>query len=62
MNVNVIVRIVNFQYGRKKLIDIKLILVMSLILLGLVGTLLYREHTKPKKPVKVEYKFYNMNF
>ena len=44
------------------MIDIKLILVLSLVVLGLVGTLLWRESTKPDKPVKIEYKFYNTNF
>jgi len=41
---------------------LKAILGLSFILLILVGVLLWKKESTPKKPVKVEYKFYNYNF
>ena len=37
------------------------LLILALILLVLTSVLFYREKTTPKKPVQIEYKFYNLN-
>ena len=41
--------------------DLKTILLLSFVALGLVTVLAHREMTKPKKAPRVEYKFYNLN-
>ena len=41
---------------------LKTILFLSVILAILGGIMAHREMTKPKKEVKVEYKFINTNF
>lgn len=41
--------------------DLKTILLLSFVVLGLVTILAHREMTKPKKAPRVEYKFYNLN-
>ena len=41
--------------------DLKTILLLSFVALGLVTMLAHREMTKPKKPPRVEYKFMNLN-
>ena len=42
--------------------DLKTILLLSLMLLGLVAILAHREMTKPVKAPRIEYKFRNLNF
>tara|TARA_Y100000310_G_scaffold328512_1_gene396743 strand:- start:72 stop:209 length:138 start_codon:yes stop_codon:yes gene_type:complete len=42
--------------------DWKTVLILSFVTLGLVMLLAYREITKPKKVVPVEYIFLNTNF
>ena len=41
--------------------DLKTILLLSFVALGLVTILAHREMTKPEKPPRVEYKFMNLN-
>ena len=41
--------------------DLKTILLLSFVVLGLVVVLAHREMTKPEKPPRVEYKFMNLN-
>ena len=41
--------------------DLKTILLLRCVVLGLVAILAHREMTKPKKAPRVEYKFYNLN-
>jgi len=41
--------------------DLKTILLLACIVLGLVLILAHREMTQPKKPPRVEYKFMNLN-
>jgi len=42
--------------------DLKTILLLSIVVLGLVAILAHREMTKPVKPPRVEYRFMNFNF
>ena len=41
--------------------DLKTILLLSFVALGLVTVLAHREMTKPEKPPRVEYRFMNLN-
>ena len=41
---------------------LKTILFLSVMVLVLVGIMAHREMNKKSKPVKVEYKLYNINF
>ena len=42
--------------------DLKTILLLSIVVLGLVAILAHREMTKPEKAPRIEYKFMNLNF
>tara|TARA_Y100000034_G_scaffold105351_1_gene132619 strand:- start:423 stop:569 length:147 start_codon:yes stop_codon:yes gene_type:complete len=41
---------------------LKTVLLLSFIVLALVVIMAHKEYTKPEKPVKVKYEFFNYNF
>ncbi len=41
--------------------DLKTILLLSLVVLGLVAILAHKQLTQPEKPPRVEYRFMNLN-
>ena len=41
--------------------DMRLILILSLVVLGLVGVMAHRQLTQKEKPPRVEYRFINTN-
>ena len=41
--------------------DLKTILILSLVVLGLTVILAHKQLTKPEKPPRVEYRFMNLN-